>query len=179
MGWGLGYDDNWGRDIGYAVPAYCDHPGCNRKIDRGLSYVCGGEPYGGENGCGLYFCGHHLTAAGQKCACCANRRRPYKPTPDHPEWISHKLTDESWATWRDENPSEVARLRIALLLPTEEAARAEFEKQHEGRNLRRHHLRGTYSSPPIAALWNQHIRSLRWLKSLLERAQEKSTKEPA
>ena len=45
MGWEIGYDDNWERDIGYGVPAECDHPDC-QVIDRGLSYVCGGEPYG-------------------------------------------------------------------------------------------------------------------------------------
>src|SRR5690606_23075125 len=53
MGWAVGYDSNWNRDIGYGVPTTCDHPGCNEKIDRGLSYVCGDEPYGGEHGCGL------------------------------------------------------------------------------------------------------------------------------
>ena len=40
--------------------------------------------------------------------------------------------------------------------------RAEFERQHAGRNLLRHRLRGTYSSPPIAALWNQHVRSVKF-----------------
>lgn len=60
MGWEIGYDDRWKRDIGYGVPAVCDHPGCNTEIDRGLSYVCGGEPYGGEMGCGLFFCYEHL-----------------------------------------------------------------------------------------------------------------------
>ena len=50
MGWSIGYDSNWDRDIGYGVPAYCDHPDCNEEIDRGLSYVCGGEPYGGDRG---------------------------------------------------------------------------------------------------------------------------------
>ncbi len=37
MGWSIGYDDNWKRDIGYGVRATCDHPACNAKIDRGLS----------------------------------------------------------------------------------------------------------------------------------------------
>ncbi|MEO1035247.1 MAG: hypothetical protein AAFX44_06765 [Pseudomonadota bacterium] len=59
MGWSIGWDSNWQRDIGYGVPAYCDHPECNEEIDRGLSFVCGGEPYGGEHGCGLYFCEKH------------------------------------------------------------------------------------------------------------------------
>jgi hypothetical protein len=60
MGWSIGWDSNWQRDIGYGVPAYCDHPNCHEHIDRGLSYVCGGEPYGGDEGCGLYFCSQHL-----------------------------------------------------------------------------------------------------------------------
>ena len=55
MGWSLGYDSNWNRDIGYGVPAYCDHPYCNEEIDRGLSYVCGDALYGGDRGCGLFF----------------------------------------------------------------------------------------------------------------------------
>jgi hypothetical protein len=60
MGWGIGYDEHWERDIGYGVPAECDHSDCEAQIDRGLSYVCGGEPYGGELGCGLFFCAEHL-----------------------------------------------------------------------------------------------------------------------
>lgn len=62
MSWAIGFDEKWQRDIGYGVPAYCDHPGCKAEIDRGLPYVCGGEPYGGSNGCGLYFCEKHLTS---------------------------------------------------------------------------------------------------------------------
>ena len=59
MGWSLGFDDNWNRDIGYGVPAICDHPECNKEINRGLAHVCGDEPYGGDDGCGLYFCDEH------------------------------------------------------------------------------------------------------------------------
>ena len=59
MGWSIGYDEKWARDIGYGVPAVCDHPDCDARIDRGLSYVCcNQEPRGGE-GCGLYFCEKH------------------------------------------------------------------------------------------------------------------------
>jgi hypothetical protein len=42
-------------------------------------------------------------------------------------------------------------------------ARAEFERQHEGRYLKRHRMRGTYLSAPIAALWNQHLRTIQWI----------------
>lgn len=106
MGWSLGFDETWNRDIGYGVPAYCDHPECYAVIDRGLSYVCGGEPYGGENGCGLYFCGQHLvhTRNFQSCRKCA-RYEPVelrKPKCDHPDWVHHKSTDPSWKKWRKE-----------------------------------------------------------------------------
>lgn len=105
MGWSIGFDTKWNRDIGYGVPATCDHPRCGAKIDRGLSYVCGGEPYGGERGCGLYFCAEHLqhfSRLPQLCSRCARRRDPFAPTPDVTEWIEHKRTDPSWAQWRAE-----------------------------------------------------------------------------
>jgi hypothetical protein len=114
MGWSIGYDSNWGRDIGYGVPCQCDFPGCEEEIDRGLSYVCGGEPYGGNRGCGLYFCSAHLNLTcnlGQLCDRCWPRiKKPFVPKPDIPEWINHKLTDESWQDWRKENLLEVIRL---------------------------------------------------------------------
>lgn len=100
MGWSIGFDDNWNRDIGYGVPAVCDHPRCSMKIDRGLSYVCGGEPYGGEKGCGLYFCYSHLGYPYQRCPACARYDKPYKPKPDIKEWINFKMTDPSWSQWR-------------------------------------------------------------------------------
>jgi hypothetical protein len=118
MGWSIGYDDNWSRDIGYGVPAYCDHPGCKNEVDRGLGYVCGGEPYGGEHGCGLFVCSEHTHANNkclQLCQHCADRRRKkLSPSPDHPEWMRWKLEDESWQQWRDESPVEVEKLRKAL-----------------------------------------------------------------
>lgn len=101
MSWSIGFDKRWKRDIGYGVPAYCDHPGCNEEIDRGLSYVCcGEEPYGGEKGCGLYFCDKHHSAMGGKCERCAKRKKPFSPKPEHPEWIEFKMTDPSWEEWR-------------------------------------------------------------------------------
>ena len=44
MGWSIGFDRRWNRDIGYGVPATCDQPGCGADIDRGLAFVCGGDP---------------------------------------------------------------------------------------------------------------------------------------
>jgi hypothetical protein len=123
MGWSIGYDSYWNRDIGYGVPAYCDHLGCGAEIDRGLSYVCGGEPYGGDRGCGLYFCEKHLHFHARLpqlcCRCSPRNRKPFTPTPDHPDWIKHKLTDKSWRQWRKENPEEVDVLRKQLQKPIE------------------------------------------------------------
>lgn len=105
MGWSIGFDDKWQRDIGYGVPAYCDHPECNEEIDRGLSYVCGGEPYGGETGCGLYFCEKHLFFGEENFQCerCLDDKPVFAAKPDHPEWTEFKMTDPSWAEWRAEN----------------------------------------------------------------------------
>ena len=121
MGWSVGYDSTWGRDIGYGVPAICDRPGCGMAIDRGLSYVCGSKPYGEEKGCGLYFCGEHLTGTrklGDRfvwvCGRCDKNRPPYEPTPDTAEWLTWKLTDDSWAQWRRENPAEVERMEAVV-----------------------------------------------------------------
>lgn len=50
-----------------------------------------------------------------------------------------------------------------MTVPSEAVLRSEFERQHSGRNLRRHSLRGTYVSGPIAALWNQHVRTARFM----------------
>lgn len=38
-----------------------------------------------------------------------------------------------------------------------------FEEMHSGRNLTKHHLRGTYVSPQIAALFKQHMETTRWV----------------
>lgn len=105
MGWSIGFDEHWQRDIGYGVPAICDHPGCGEVIDRGLAHVCGGEPYGGERGCGLYFCAKHLLMSErlpQLCQRCKDRRKPFAPTPDLPSWRLHKLSHWSWRQWREE-----------------------------------------------------------------------------
>jgi hypothetical protein len=129
MGWSIGSDGD--RDIGYGVPAVCDHPDCTEEIDRGLSYVCGSEPYGGGYGCGLFFCEEHrnfkevknkrtIRVPGEEtifvelCDRCYDGEPPFEPKPDVEEWIRHKLTDESWQRWRDENTEEVEKLKSIL-----------------------------------------------------------------
>lgn len=115
MSWEIGYDSNWKRDIGYGVPSICDHPNCNKEINRGLGYVCGGEPYGGEHGCGLFFCGEHKDI-NSLCEVCRNYdgQDLYKSKPDTQEWMIHKLTDPSWGEWRKENPDEVLKIKSLL-----------------------------------------------------------------
>lgn len=117
MGWSIGYDDKWKRDIGYGVPSICDHRGCTEEIDRGLFYVCGGDAHGGEYGCGLFFCSEHLYLSvrrPQLCARCFRYRKPFRPTPDTRRWMRWKLTDESWQRWRDENPEQVRAMKGKL-----------------------------------------------------------------
>jgi hypothetical protein len=118
MGWSIGEHD--GRDIGYGVPAICDHPKCDKRIHRGLAYVCcnqqvWGEPYryGDAAGCGRFFCDDHVDYR-HRCSRCNHSRDPWPPKPDVREWLQHKLTDESWGRWRKANPDEVARLKDLL-----------------------------------------------------------------
>lgn len=108
MSWAVGYDNTWQRDVGYGVPARCDQPLCQAQIDRGLAYVCGSDPFGGESGCGLYFCSDHLfwnAEAVQLCDRCIVDKQPYAPTEDVEQWTKHKMTDPSWADWRAEQGS--------------------------------------------------------------------------
>lgn len=113
MGWSIGYDEKNKRDIGYGVPAICDHPECNKEINRGLSYVCGGEPSGGDCGCGLHFCWYHLSA-GSLCERCELDQQPFEGKPDCKEWAEFKLTDESWQEWRNGNPDCVKALEAIV-----------------------------------------------------------------
>jgi len=73
MGWAHCGTDSQGRQIGYAIEAECDESGCHQKIDRGLSYSCGGM-HGdgglrGDWGCEGYFCPEHLFFGEQDSLC--------------------------------------------------------------------------------------------------------------
>ncbi|WP_037161027.1 hypothetical protein [Rhodococcoides fascians] len=114
MGWAVGEDRNRQRHIGYGVPALCDHPGCETRIDRGFAYACGGDPF---EHCGLFFCLPHLDhynddADNYVCERCANDQPPFEPSPDVPDWVDHVATDKTWATWRSENPEWLRRMQI-------------------------------------------------------------------
>lgn len=79
MGWAHCGEDSTGREIGYAIEATCDHEGCTKKIDRGLSYACGGMHGDPDGSCEGYFCAEHRVysehAAGgdgaEVCLACA------------------------------------------------------------------------------------------------------------
>lgn len=117
MSWAVGYDETWKRDVGYGVPCKCDHPDCDVDIDRGLAHVCGGQPFGGDDGCGLHFCASHIRLGCDVphcCERCAESQTPFEPKPDVDEWIRHKLTCPTWKPWRDENPVAVEEMRSAL-----------------------------------------------------------------
>ncbi len=121
MSWAVGTDPRRpDRDIGYGVPAYCDHPDCREEIDRGVAFVCGSVNTEGEDrGCGLHFCAGHFRLSvkfGRLCFRCWPRadRPPYEAKPAHPAWALHKLADESWAPWRSEHPDEVEALRAIV-----------------------------------------------------------------
>ena len=114
MSWAVGQDHRWDRWIGYGVPAWCDQPGCDQRIDRGLSHVCGAEPYGGNHGCGLFFCGAHLKGEPQRCERCHGGLEPFPPKSEHPAWVSHVVNDPSWIRWRAENPADLAALKARM-----------------------------------------------------------------
>lgn len=110
--------ENGHRWCGYGVPAVCDRPNCSAQINRGLAYICGGDPHS-DKGCGLFFCEDHLWISTanrdpQMCERCLDDEPPFDPKPDTVEWMTHMLADESWDQWRSENPGQVAAMRKAL-----------------------------------------------------------------
>lgn len=119
----------WG---GYGVPTTCEHPKCKKKIDRGMSYACGGEPFS-EHGCDRYFCGKHLhyvyfTPDGDRCihtedckcelvqVCerCRDLKAHFPYKPERKEWARHLLKHKSWAEWRKNNPKKVKELSALI-----------------------------------------------------------------
>lgn len=126
----IGHD----RFGGYGVPAYCEQPGCNEEIDRGMSYACGGEPFS-EYGCDRYFCSEHLhytyfdpeeddgrckheydceCETAEVCERCRDADVSFDYKPEHPEWMEHLVKDESWEKWRSENKELVKEYKKLL-----------------------------------------------------------------
>lgn len=119
MGYSIGWDSANNRWKGYGVPCTCEHPECDKKVDRSMDCLC--------EGCGLAFCGDHNTF--NFCERCLDEDAldddeeelsaiegaiPFPLKPEHPEWLDHLRKDPSWAEWRKGN--------IALLEQWEAAA---------------------------------------------------------
>jgi len=123
--------NRWG---GYGVPAICEQPECKVKIDRGMSYACGGKPFS-EYGCDRYFCGKHMEytsfdveeddgickheddcecPVAEVCERCAKGESPFPYKPEVKKWVRFLLKDKSWAEWRNKNPHKVKELSILL-----------------------------------------------------------------
>lgn len=118
-----------GRWGGYGVPAYCEHPDCDKEIDRGMAFACGGEPFS-ELGCDGYFCEDHreyyaydseqdgpcehdedcLCPSVEVCHACATGQPRYPYKQEHPRFIYHLVHDYSWAEWRNDKAEKVAAL---------------------------------------------------------------------
>lgn len=96
MGWANCGEDSRGRPIGYAHPATCDHPGCGAKIDRGLSYACGGMHGDDEISCERYFCEEH--------------RQGWVLADRDGRKVTMGVCAECEAAWRAENPKETAEM---------------------------------------------------------------------
>ena len=136
MGYGV-YED-WGplivvpRWAGYMVPGECDMMECHEKIDRGLGYKCEAhwesvyydsndnivletERWDWEDeqgleveGCGLFFCSHHLDAG------ISDHYNDAYPKPDTLGWLLWIVLEPSWEPWRVENPEALERHRARL-----------------------------------------------------------------
>ena len=93
----MGYSVYWmyGRWQGYGVTAYCDYPGCNEIIDRGMGYT------------------HEEAKEDNNVFCCNNHQ--HEPLESFEidydreckEWLEWILSHESWDIWRLENPGIV------------------------------------------------------------------------
>lgn len=79
------------------------HEGCETVIDRGMAYMCGDNPHGGdEDSCGLFFCYEHLTypwfndetIADQRCYPCAAEAER-RAAEEHDALIAGQLRTES------------------------------------------------------------------------------------
>ena len=76
---GFAFGEVRGQEVGYGVEDVCNHPGCNKEIDRGLAHACGEEhgPSTDLDFCTGYFCSSHLFACEDgrfRCAECSENK---------------------------------------------------------------------------------------------------------
>ncbi len=104
----MGYGVYWtnGRWQGYGIPAYCDYPGCKEEIDRGMGYAHDKE----EMPSSVFCCKKHQE----------EKLNSFEvEEKEHPEWLNHILTDESWEKWRNEAPEMIEKYKKMLKEQTE------------------------------------------------------------
>ena len=116
MWYSIWYDWRLDRFIGYGVPATCEYPWCNAKIDRSVSYACNSWYH---DWCWLFFCEHHKKYGVEGfehpvCERCAKWEEPFPQKPEHEEWTRFMLIDKSWKEWRKKNPKKVQEMRESL-----------------------------------------------------------------
>lgn len=105
----MGYQVYWhnGRWQGYGVPAYCDFPGCKIEIDRGMGFQ---HPDDAEHGSGvpeIFCCGEHMNTEIDLSTFEIERK-------EHPDWLRHVLSHDSWDKWRNGHPDSVEAMRNQL-----------------------------------------------------------------
>lgn len=134
----IDHNNNVSRWAGYGVPAYCDHPGCTALINRGMGYACCNDPSHTQS-CGGFYCSDHqdqyvmvdeledmtdqqletlgidrsaTDSDGDGIVKCTHG--PLDGSKEHPDWLNHILTDQSWEEWRKENPDQVGTYQAIL-----------------------------------------------------------------
>ncbi len=114
MGYSIGFNNTTKRNIGYEVPCHCDHPGCDKIINRGMSYSSDIENSKTNCDAGIFLCEEHMIHISEEecdnykdCSHCEIGIIPLKD--DCQEWIDHKLKHDSWAAWRSENKNWVEK----------------------------------------------------------------------
>lgn len=143
MSWAIGFSENQNRDVGYAVPAICDHPGCTAEIDRGIAYMCCEISPDHHATCGGFYCAYHresyiygdelddmdeseleahnidkdsdaVAEAIDDGDIVKCLHEPIEKGKENAAWLEHCLKDETWQDWRNENPAMVTAYQEAL-----------------------------------------------------------------
>lgn len=118
MGWNYAIDSSRSegdQEIGYSILAKCDLDGCEIPIDRGLAYVCGGDPYGGEYGCGKFFCLPHLGWYSYWEEDAEEHLSPQMCPACGAAWEKNGLTEEQYYDLQDTLLSQCRQFREACI----------------------------------------------------------------
>lgn len=104
----MGYGTYWenGRWQGNGVPAYCDYPGCNEVIHRGLAYQHEEDNEGMTPN--IFCCKKHKRELLDSFYSRVDYSRECQ------DWLAWITSDVSWSQWRKENPDIVKRYKSLL-----------------------------------------------------------------